>query len=109
MGILKQFKTAEAVEIRKRADAAIEAIKKRANAAIEAIKAVPLLRAMSADPDATQADLAVAIGLRSKSTINKRIQKLAAEKLVEATIAGKWRLTPKGRKSLKITRTQPLL
>jgi hypothetical protein len=57
-----------------------------------------LLRAMAAKPDATQLEWAFAIGIRSKSAINVRIQKLKSKKLVEERLDGKWRLTPKGQK-----------
>jgi AAA domain len=55
-----------------------------------------LLRAMAANPDGTQLEWALAIGIRSKGTINKKLQKLKTMKLVEERLGGKWRLTPKG-------------
>jgi hypothetical protein len=57
-----------------------------------------LLRAIAANPDATQLEWASAIGLRSKSAVNTRLQKLKGTKFVEAGVSGKWRLTPKGQK-----------
>jgi hypothetical protein len=60
-----------------------------------------LLRAMAASPGATQLELALAIGIKAKSAVNARIQKLKDKKLVEETLAGKWRLTPKGQKECK--------
>jgi hypothetical protein len=56
---------------------------------------VALLRAMIAEPDATQAEWAKAIG-RDKSRINRKLQKLKEFKLVEERLGGKWRVTPKG-------------
>jgi hypothetical protein len=55
-----------------------------------------LLRAMAANPDGTQLEWAFAIGIRSKGTTNKKLQKLKTMKLVEERLGGKWRLTPKG-------------
>jgi Bifunctional DNA primase/polymerase, N-terminal/AAA domain len=60
-----------------------------------------LLRAMAVNPDATQLEWASAIGLRSKSAVNTRLQKLKDTKFVEAGVSGKWRLTPKGQKEAK--------
>jgi AAA domain len=57
-----------------------------------------LLRAMAANPDGTQSEWALAIGIRSKGTISKKLQKLKTMKFVEETLGGKWRLTPKGQK-----------
>jgi AAA domain len=57
-----------------------------------------LLRAMAANPDSTQLEWAFAIGIRSKSAVNTRLQKLKATKFVEVGVSGKWRLTPKGQK-----------
>jgi hypothetical protein len=57
-----------------------------------------LLRAMAANPDGTQTEWAFAIGIRSKGTISKKLQKLKTMKLVEESLGGKWRLTPKGQK-----------
>jgi hypothetical protein len=57
-----------------------------------------LLRAMAASPDATQLEWAFAIGIRAKSAVNARIQKLKGKKLIEGTLAGQRRLTPKGQK-----------
>ena len=55
-----------------------------------------LIRAMIANPDATQAEWAETIG-RAKSKVNARLQKLLGLKLVEKGL-GKWRVTPKGLK-----------
>jgi hypothetical protein len=55
-----------------------------------------VLRAMAANPDGTQLEWALAIGIRSKGTINKKLQKLKTMKLVEERLGGKWRVTPKG-------------
>ena len=57
-----------------------------------------LLRAMAAKPDGTQLEWTLAIGLRSKGTISKKLQKLKTLKLVEETLGRKWRLTPKGQR-----------
>jgi 5S rRNA maturation endonuclease (ribonuclease M5) len=57
-----------------------------------------MLRAMSANPDGTQLEWALAVGIRSKGTISKKLQKLKIQKLTEQSLAGKWRLTPKGQK-----------
>ena len=56
-----------------------------------------LLKAMIAEPSATQQAWADVIG-RAKSKVNKRLQKLLAEKLVEEML-GKWVVTTKGRKA----------
>jgi AAA domain len=57
-----------------------------------------LLRVMAANQDGTQLEWALAIGIRSKGTINKKLQKLKTLKLVEERVGGKWRLTPKGQR-----------
>jgi hypothetical protein len=57
-----------------------------------------LLRAVNSNPDGSQADWATAIGLRSKSTVNKKLQRLKDKKMVEERLTGKWRLTPKGQR-----------
>jgi hypothetical protein len=57
-----------------------------------------LLRAMAANPDGTQLEWLFAIGLRSKNSVTKKLQKLKAGKFVEEGLGGKWRLTPKGQK-----------
>ena len=57
-----------------------------------------LLRAMAANPDGTQLEWAFAIGIKAKSAVNAKIQKLKGKKLVEQRLDGKWRLTPKGQK-----------
>jgi hypothetical protein len=59
-----------------------------------------LLRAMETNPDGTQLEWAFAIGIKSKSAVNARIQKLKRKKLVEERLDGKWRLTPKGQKEV---------
>jgi hypothetical protein len=64
-----------------------------------------LLRAMAANPDGTQLEWTFAIGLRSKSAVNARIQRLRRKKLVEEMLTGKWRLTPKGQKEAETART----
>jgi len=56
-----------------------------------------LLRAMTANPDGTQAEWGTAIG-RAKSSTNTKLQKLKDGKFVEEGLGGKWRLTPKGQK-----------
>lgn len=58
-----------------------------------------LLRAMAANPDGSQTEWAFAIGIKAKSTINWKLQKLKARKCVEDGL-GKWRLTPKGQKEI---------
>jgi hypothetical protein len=57
-----------------------------------------LLRTMAANPDGTQLEWAFAIGIRSKGSISKKLQKLKTMKLVEERLGGKWRLTPKGQR-----------
>ena len=57
-----------------------------------------LLRAMAANPDGTQLEWALAIGLRSKGSISRKLQKLKTMKLIEERLGGKWRLTPKGQR-----------
>ena len=57
-----------------------------------------LLRAMAAEPSASQATWAATIGC-SKSTVNGALQGLKSERLAEATL-GKWSLTPKGKNAL---------
>jgi hypothetical protein len=57
-----------------------------------------LLRAMAANPDGTQLEWTYAIGLRSKGSISKKLQRLKALKLIEERLGGKWRLTPKGQR-----------
>jgi hypothetical protein len=74
--------TAQAVEEKQRSDADVD----RA-----------LLKAMIAEPNATQQAWADAIG-RAKSRVNRRLQKLRVERLVEETL-GKWVVTTKGRKA----------
>jgi predicted transcriptional regulator len=51
---------------------------------------------MAANPDATHLEWAFAIGLRSKGSISRKLQKLKTLKLIEERLGGKWRLTPKG-------------
>jgi len=66
--------------------------------AVEANLDLALLRAMIAEPDATQDRWAKMIG-RSKSSVNAKLQKLKRPKLVEQCL-GKWRVTPKGHKEV---------
>lgn len=56
-----------------------------------------LLKAILAEPSGTQQAWAVTIG-KSKGLVNRKLQKLKAEKLVDA-ILGKWSLTERGRKA----------
>ena len=56
-----------------------------------------LLRAMAAEPSGTQHSWSVSIGC-SKSSVNRRLQKMKGDKLVETTL-GQWGLTAKGRKA----------
>lgn len=58
-----------------------------------------LLQAMLAEPNATQQQWADAIG-RAKSLVNKKLQRLSRDKLVESTL-GKWSVTAKGQKALE--------
>jgi hypothetical protein len=60
-----------------------------------------LLRAMSANPNATLEGWGLAIG-RAKGSVSKRLQALAAEDLVEKTL-DRWALTAKGRREAKVT------
>jgi hypothetical protein len=55
-----------------------------------------LLRAMIAEPDATQMEWGQAIR-RAKSSVNAKLQKLKKLKFVDEGL-GKWRVTPKGMK-----------
>ncbi|MDQ6869183.1 MAG: AAA family ATPase [Pseudomonadota bacterium] len=57
-----------------------------------------LLRAMAANREGSQTEWAFAIGIKAKSSINKKLQKLKIGKFVEEGLGGKWRLTPKGQK-----------
>ena len=59
-----------------------------------------LLRAMNANPEGSQLEWAFAIGIKAKSAVNSKIQKLKGKKLVEERLDGKWRLTPKGQKEV---------
>jgi AAA domain len=59
-----------------------------------------LLRVMKDNPSGSQADWATAIGLRNKSGVNRKLQQLKGEKLVE-TALGRWILTAKAEKALK--------
>jgi hypothetical protein len=56
-----------------------------------------LLKAILAEPDATQQAWAITIG-KSKTLVNKKLQKLKSEKLVDVVL-GKWSLTDRGRKA----------
>jgi hypothetical protein len=56
-----------------------------------------LLKAMLAEPGASQMAWAVAIG-KSKGLVNRKLQKLKSEKLVDVVL-GKWSLTERGRKA----------
>jgi hypothetical protein len=56
-----------------------------------------LLRAMLADPGASQMGWAGVIG-KSKGLVNRKLQKLKSEKLVDVTL-GKWSLTERGKKA----------
>lgn len=58
-----------------------------------------LLKAMQASPKANQRQWAHTVGCQV-SVINRRLQKLKGEKLVEVAI-GKWSLTPRGEKELE--------
>ena len=69
-----------------------------ARQAVEANLDVALLRVVKCTPEGKQADWAAAIG-RDKSNVNRRLQTLKADKLVEVTL-GRWTLTPKGEKAV---------
>ncbi|WP_413989364.1 AAA family ATPase [Labrys okinawensis] len=56
---------------------------------------VALLKAMLEEPTGTQTTWGAAIG-RTKSNVNRKLQAMAKEKLVEVTL-GKWSITPKGK------------
>jgi hypothetical protein len=60
-----------------------------------------LLRAIKANPAGSQNDWAVAID-RSKSGVNRHLQGLRAEKLVDVQL-GRWFITARGEKALKLT------
>jgi len=62
---------------------------------------IELLKAMHDDPHGTQASWGVAVS-RTKSIVNRKLQSLLKEKLVEVTL-GKWALTAKGRETIKNT------
>jgi hypothetical protein len=59
-----------------------------------------LLTAMLANRNATQRELAKKVGTKSVGSINKRLQSLKREKLVEVTL-GKWTVTLKGQKAVR--------
>lgn len=59
-----------------------------------------LLLAMIADPGGTLACWAATIGLKGKSGVSFKLNKLAREKLVE-NVLGRWRVTAKGEKALE--------
>lgn len=61
--------------------------------------AVALLKAMQAEPKATQRQWADTIG-RPVTAINRQLQRLKSEKLAEVVI-GKWSVTAKGEKELE--------
>jgi len=58
-----------------------------------------LLLAMLAEPNATQQQWSETVG-RSKSIINRKLQRLQRDKLVEQSL-GKWSVTAKGRKAVE--------
>jgi hypothetical protein len=58
---------------------------------------IALLKAILAEPNGSQSSWGIAIG-RSKSIVNRKLQKLRQEKLVEVTL-GRWTLLPKGVKA----------
>ena len=60
---------------------------------------IALLKAMLAEPAATQARWAELIG-RAKSIVNKKLQHLKREKLVEKTL-GKWSVSAKGKSAVQ--------
>jgi hypothetical protein len=60
-----------------------------------------LLLAMIAEPSATQQQWSDTVG-RSKSIINRKLQRLQRDKLVEQSL-GKWSVTAKGRKAVEET------
>ncbi|KAF0134888.1 MAG: ATPase [Methylocystaceae bacterium] len=59
-----------------------------------------LLQAMLDEPKGTLATWAITIGLKGKSGVGFKLNKLAKEKLVEK-ILGRWRVTAKGQKALE--------
>lgn len=59
---------------------------------------IALLKAMLAEPAGTQAAWGAAIG-RTKSIVNRKLQTLQRQKLVESTL-GKWTITAKGKGAL---------
>jgi len=71
-----------------------EAAEERVQQGISTTRA--LLRAMAANPGGSQREWATAIG-RAVGLVNKNLQKLKDERLVE-DIIGKWKLTAKGEK-----------
>ncbi len=60
---------------------------------------IALLRAMIAEPEATQETWADTVG-RAKSIINRKLQRLQRDKLVERTLR-KWSITAKGKKAVE--------
>ena len=63
-------------------------------------KRLAILRAIYEQPDASQRNWMSAAGVKSTGTLTRELNKLKDEKLVENG-AGKWRLTPKGRRFAK--------
>ena len=59
-----------------------------------------LLEAMIANPNGSQRSWADASGTRSAGTVNKKLQVLKGERLVEITL-GKWSVTAKGKEAAK--------
>ncbi len=58
-----------------------------------------LLRAMATNAAGSQSEWAEVIGVKHKGSVNKRLQRLKTEKLVE-NVLGKWVVTAKGKKAL---------
>jgi DNA-binding transcriptional ArsR family regulator len=58
-----------------------------------------ILIAMDSQPGGSQRDWAATVG-RTKSIVNRHLQALKAEGLVESIFGGKWHVTQKGKKAL---------
>jgi hypothetical protein len=68
--------------------------------AVETNLDAALLRAMRDNPTGRQVEWGEAIGLKSKGSVNKRLQRLKTDKLVES-LMGRWIISPKGEKALR--------
>jgi hypothetical protein len=65
----------------------------------EALKRGSLLFAMEAEPGSSIRQLAASVGISKSATGRKMIQ-LATDQLVDSSLKGGWKITPKGRKAI---------